>query len=121
MRRWLALLLLVLLPLQFGWAAVADYCSHALGTEQGHLGHHDHAVHGHAPVADDAGDAGSGNDAAATHVDCGHCHGHWFGVLALATALVPQAPADAPPALGPAPPADHAPAQPERPQWRRLA
>ena len=42
MRRWLAILLLVCLPLQFSWAAVADYCMHESGETADHVGHHDH-------------------------------------------------------------------------------
>nr|ART41037.1 L611 [uncultured bacterium] len=42
MRRWLSILLLVFLPFQFSWAAVAGYCQHETGAAAQHFGHHDH-------------------------------------------------------------------------------
>ena len=42
MRRWLATLLLVLLPFQFSWAAVGGYCQHETGAAAKHFGHHNH-------------------------------------------------------------------------------
>ncbi|NCV41106.1 MAG: hypothetical protein EBW11_11190 [Betaproteobacteria bacterium] len=40
MRKFLAIFLLVLLPLQFSWAAVAGYCQHEAGVTANHPGHH---------------------------------------------------------------------------------
>lgn len=141
MRRWFSLLLLlVLLPLQFSWAAVAAYCQHEEGhgspaivqpaqpQAAEHVAFHEHAHDLSVPdVADDAaaeapGDGGS-QPGASMDVDCGHghCHGH-------CTAIPPQH--DTLPgrmvATSHGTPADerggvHAPAQPERPQWPRLA
>jgi hypothetical protein len=48
MRRWLAILMLALLPLQFGWAAVAVYCGHESDPQAQHLGHHEHQHTGQA-------------------------------------------------------------------------
>lgn len=43
MRRCLAILLLVFLPLQFSWAAAAGYCQHQKESPQAtHPGHHSH-------------------------------------------------------------------------------
>jgi hypothetical protein len=42
MRRWLTILLLVVLPLQFSWAAAASYCQHDEDASTQHVGHHDH-------------------------------------------------------------------------------
>ena len=42
MRKWLAIVLLVFLPLQFSWAAVASYCQHETGAAAKHFGHHAH-------------------------------------------------------------------------------
>lgn len=42
MRRWFFVLLLVLMPLQFSWAALATYCEHESGAQAQHLGHHEH-------------------------------------------------------------------------------
>ena len=42
MRRWLSILLLVFLPFQFSWAAVAGYCQHEADAASQHFGHHEH-------------------------------------------------------------------------------
>lgn len=42
MYRWSAILLLVFLPFQFTWAALASYCQHETGAAAQHFGHHDH-------------------------------------------------------------------------------
>jgi hypothetical protein len=137
-RRWFSLfLLLVLMPLQFSWAAVAAYCLHEEGhgsragvVRQGqpqaaeHVAFHEHAHDLSADsAADEApGDAGS-QAGASMDVDCGHghCHGH-------CTAIPPQhdrLPGRTMAASHGTPPDEHggvhAPAQPERPQWPRLA
>ena len=39
MRRWIAIFILIL-PLQFSWAAVASYCQHA--SQRTAIGHHEH-------------------------------------------------------------------------------
>ncbi|MET0348992.1 MAG: cation efflux protein, CzcI family [Rhizobacter sp.] len=43
MRRLLTILLLLVLPLQFSWAAAAAYCQHERAADAaGHVGHHEH-------------------------------------------------------------------------------
>ena len=42
MKRYLAIFLLVLLPLQFSWAAMAGYCEHETTVTAKHQGHHSH-------------------------------------------------------------------------------
>ncbi|APW42220.1 cation efflux protein, CzcI family [Rhodoferax saidenbachensis] len=68
MRRWLALLILVLLPLQLTWAATSAYCQHEAGSMGQHVGHH---VHKHSNPADDASGTVKANIGDA---DCGTCH-----------------------------------------------
>lgn len=123
MRRWLAVLMMVLLPLQFSWAAVANYCGHETGAAAEHVGHHDHASHDHGADLADKGDSASadGSSNPAPGIDCGHCHGYCVGMLDLPSSLEPLSLGDAPPSLGNAPDAEHVPAQPERPQWASLA
>lgn len=123
MRRWLAILLLVFLPIQFSWAAVASYCGHETGAAAGHIGHHDHAGHGHAKQDADPGHPGKadGKSAGASSIDCGHCHGYCAGMVAIVAPLAAQSLASVPPSLGDTPRAEHLPAQPERPQWAALA
>lgn len=120
MRRWLAILLLVLLPLQFSWAGVAGYCMHESGAAADHLGHHDHADHPHGASVSDKAKSDSSPSTAAD-LDCSHCHGHCAGMLDIPVGLKAHALGSAPPRLAEAPSADHLPAQPERPQWAYLA
>jgi len=47
MKKFLAIFLLVLLPLQFSWAAMASYCEHETSVTATHPGHH---THDHASV-----------------------------------------------------------------------
>lgn len=123
MRRWLAVLLLVFLPLQFSWAAVANYCAHETGAAASHVGHHDHAGHSHASkVADpDHKGAADGKASNAPNLDCGHCHGTCAAMVDVVASFEAEALASAPLSLGAAPSAKHMPAQPERPQWAVLA
>ena len=93
MRRWCAIFLLCLLPLQFSWAAVAAYCGHEVAPQSQHFGHHAH-VHEHADAARDAA-SDAASDAAPdaqvniqavdleervdlslgiNHLDCAQCH-----------------------------------------------
>jgi hypothetical protein len=123
MRRWLAILLLVVLPTQMSWAAVAAYCAHESGAAADHVGHHDHAAHAHASSPLDAPDASS-NDvdtASGADADCGHCHGQITGMLWSEENPALKRPPSAPGAAVEFPCAAHAAAQPERPQWRPLA
>ena len=71
MRRFLLILLLALLPLQFSWAAVAGYCQHETGPAAKHFGHHAHQ-HGKA----DAEGAKDVKTKALLTVDgdCSFCH-----------------------------------------------
>lgn len=122
-RRWLVLLLLVITPLQFSWAAVASYCGHEVDGTATHFGHHEaHAHEAQALEASvDAGDkaAASGD---ALDLDCGHCHGQGLGMFALFSGT-PAAAFDAAPPREAAETRTAAPvlAPPERPQWRVLA
>lgn len=78
MRRWLSLLLLLILPLQFSLAAAAAYCQHEQAPDARHFGHHVH-VHeaadagAHPATAQPAQDHGKTAPASADN-DCGICH-----------------------------------------------
>lgn len=82
-RKTVALVLILLLPLQWGWAMAASYCGHEATATHAHFGHHDHA-HGDAappsladdPTGDDTADTGA-------HADCGTCQ------LSSASAVMP--------------------------------
>lgn len=126
MHRWLLTILLVLLPLQFVWAAAAPYCGHEQSSDAQHVGHHAH-VHRtsksevlgaeHSLVTSDAGttlDNELDNDCAF----CQHsaCKSVIFEVSSLADIArsAVQSPTDA---ARPMPEPDHI----ERPNWSRLS
>ncbi|MDT7838492.1 hypothetical protein [Aquabacterium sp. OR-4] len=151
MRRWFAILLLALLPLQFSWAAVAAYCSHEATPQGPHIGHHEHHHEHHHELQPDlrldasAGalaDAASGSPAAShgaasegtaagaasdaatlpgLDLDCGHCHGASAGLPAPAGAWLPGALGSRPPPPVAGALPCPAPVPPERPQWPPLA
>lgn len=123
MRRWFAIVLMLLLPLQFSWAAVANYCGHETSAVADHVGHHGHASHDHGGKVAEMGDSAKtdGSSSPASGIDCGHCHGYCVGMFDLPSSLQPLLLGTAPPHLGAAPAAEHVPAQPERPQWASLA
>jgi hypothetical protein len=122
-RRFLVIVLLALLPVQFTWSAVAAHCGHEAEASQlgtGHVSHDEHQHHGKADVGG-AEDAGTDQAAGGIDFDCGHCHGHFTGMLTVSSGL-PSALANEPPGVT----ADEASAayastRPERPQWSRLA
>ncbi|MDZ7590846.1 MAG: hypothetical protein U5L05_09170 [Rubrivivax sp.] len=129
-RRFLAIFLLALLPIQFSWAAVASYCAHELQADAAHFGHHEHE-HQHpgdaGPAIDAVADAVADTDAqgdsapGAVDLDCGHCHGT-CGVMVTVPPGLPGTLSSVPPSatLDEAGGA-HAPTRPERPQWLPLA
>lgn len=120
MRRWFAVLLLALLPLQFSWAAVTAYCEHESEAQSQHLGHHEHSHAGSAGIDNGSQPAGQ-EGPAAPDVDCGHCHGSCCSMPALAGALVPPALSSRPVALVEGSVRTVAQNPPERPQWLRFA
>ncbi|MEO3713749.1 hypothetical protein [Roseateles flavus] len=73
MRRYIVLVMLIVLPLQFCWAAAAIYCSHESATSVTHFGHH-----GHQHQAGSQGEAGATVKAKVGSLvldeDCSVCH-----------------------------------------------
>lgn len=120
MRRWLITFLIVLLPAQFSWAAVAVYCTHESGTQSEHIGHHDHALH-----ANDRVEAGPQLDPDGVpdsmDLDCGHCHGQCAAMLNGFDTLIGASLVAHPVAESATPWPAPAPTPPERPQWADLA
>lgn len=114
MRRWFAILLLVLMPLQSLWAAAAPYCAHEESPKAMHLGHHTHEHQ--QSQADDGTSKGS----PATHADCHVCHGGAAVAMgAIGTLDQPTVGGDAPRLVSLIRTAPVT--QPERPNWARLA
>lgn len=93
MRRWLLVFLVVLLPMQLSWAAVASYCQHESdsATTSQHVGHHEHQHEADAAsAATDLPDT-SANPMTATgavDVDCGTCHAGCCTVMLQSPMLV---------------------------------
>ena len=115
MRRWFLVLMLVLLPLQFSWAAAGAYCQHQQPHAAQHVGHH---FHKHTPSnLEENKSEGAGM----IESDCGVCHAG--GSLAFQTGnLLPALSTDFLRGLGASlvPPA-HFQDLPDRPQWLPLA
>lgn len=120
MRRWFAILMLVLLPFQFTWAAVASYCGHERGVAAQHFGHHEHQHHADSGAAQADGD-GSGKTLGGNDFDCANCHGSCSGIVSPLTGLMSLDVATQPAMLaaGLVRTLVHSP--PERPQWAPLA
>lgn len=72
MRRWVVLLLVFLLPIQSGWAAISAVCADAYEAGASHLGHHVHADAQPAAPAD--------QDPDEPHFECRTCLGVGAGV-----------------------------------------
>ncbi len=120
MRRWLAIFLLVLLPFQFSWAAVAAYCGHESGTQAQHFGHHEHQHADHAKGVKHADPSGKGGSSV-LDFDCGHCHSTCCSLPAMIGAPVSPLLAAEPLAPVHGPVRTLAQNPPERPQWLRFA
>lgn len=137
MKRFLAILLIALLPLQSGWASVAALsmlCGPAGGDasigQMLHGGHHEHAAHHdhHAHHAADAASALPGDCQEPVQANDGHdgscanCHASCCTLTSTAPALPAPVPgADAPVAATAVFPPSPAQQRPERPKWAGLA
>jgi len=73
MRRWIAILLMIVLPLQLSWAVAASYCQDEQGMGVQHFGHHAHLNH---DVVDAGQNLAKGQQQAES--DCG-CAGQLCG------------------------------------------
>lgn len=112
MRRWLAIFLLVFLPLQASWAAVTGYCQHESGAAAQHFGHHEHKHH-----SDDGGSTDAKVLSGGIDSDCAACHA---GCVCALTGIA-QFPVVLPAFEGnlwrPSIPSSPPTAVPERPNW----
>jgi hypothetical protein len=81
MTRWLLLVLMMLLPAQFSWAAAAPYCAHERNPTSFHVGHHAHvhevsSAEAHPTASESDNDTSKSSLVSATdHGDCHYCHG----------------------------------------------
>ena len=124
MRRRLLIFLVVLLPMQLSWAAVASYCQHEsdTATTSQHVGHHEHQHE-----ADDIASA-DGNDASANpattgavDVDCGTCHAGCCTAMLQSLSLVMATLPSETHSLSALRLSSQPASLPERPNWAHLA
>lgn len=116
MKQLVAIILAVLLPLQFAWGAAAAYCQHETAPGVHHFGHHTH-VH-----ADGKHDAKTAGGKLFVDSDCGFCHASPAAMLPDVSAVKPASTlASVPPVLGDIKRASAPQRAPDRPQWPRLA
>ncbi len=67
MKKTLAILLMLVLPMQFAFAVAATYCEGEVATTSKHYGHHEHDI-AQALAKSDTSDNQLG------HAECGVCH-----------------------------------------------
>ncbi|WP_034294243.1 cation efflux protein, CzcI family [Herbaspirillum sp. RV1423] len=70
MRRFFLVILLLLLPLQLSWAAMASYCQNEAIQTRAHFGHHEHTTTPKSVSTKEKVSKG----AADNDVECGFCH-----------------------------------------------
>jgi hypothetical protein len=70
MRRFISVVLIFVLTLQFAWAATARYCDHEYVSGSSHFGHHTHEHLGQST----ANASGNGTQYTGGDMDCGTCH-----------------------------------------------
>lgn len=73
MRRWVSLLLLIMLPLQSNWAALSAFCQHEQGVQAHHIGHHLHQHSDSDEVAEASDPQQSHKHTTSIHGDCSSC------------------------------------------------
>lgn len=121
MRRWLLIFLLVLLPMQLSWAAVASYCQHESGAATQHVGHHEHQHEANTEPSNNADPHTTSKAVGAVDVDCGTCHvGNWSVMLQSLNLVIVKLPSgthSATTLLLSSQPVS----LPERPNWAHLA
>lgn len=73
MKKFLLLLLLTILPIQYAWSMAATYCQHEESkvSKVSHFGHHGHQ---HQAQAGDQSDHDEQGQQSKTHGDCEVCH-----------------------------------------------
>ncbi len=89
MRKLIAILVICILPIQWSFAAVAEYCQHEVGVAaQNHLGHH---AHEHVDKHVDESQEGKSKKSAMNDVDCpACCHSTGATIFTLSAATIPR-------------------------------
>jgi len=117
MKRYLVIFLLVLLPLQFSWAAMVSYCQHESGVAAKHPGHH---THDHASADHQESGKNSSQSVGMDH-DCATCHMGCSAALVSDLGKTTVAASNDHPLHLQVIPSQLSRERPERPQWPVLA
>lgn len=121
MRRWFAIFLLALLPLQFSWAAVVGLCDHKAGQQTQQGDHHENRQADLGSMGSDGEAANQDGQAIDACNGCEHCHGICCCMPASVHRLTARVVAVPSAVLVPGVLRTLAAAPPERPQWLRFA
>ena len=119
MRRFVLLFLMLILPLQWSWAAVASVCRHETGSAAQYLGHHDHE---HAAVLNDTtADTTTDTDGVNVWFDADCCSYHGLSLAGQISVPAAHAVCNGSVLLGYSAHSkpDHVPDQPQRPPLPR--
>jgi hypothetical protein len=123
MRRFVAILLLLVLSVQFSWAAAASYCEHEKDATPQHIGHHEHEHSQAEPEVDkspvDAPDEDGSNKATGAHADCAYCHLSAAKNFSTSTMALPRGAASSPALAATVAVESHLLDRIERPKWHR--
>jgi len=123
MRRFVAILLLMVLSVQFSWAAAAGYCEHEQDATPQHIGHHEHQHPQGESVVDklpvDAPDEDGSKKPAGGHADCAYCHLSAAKNFSTLTMALPRSDASSPALTAAVAVESHLLDRIERPKWHR--
>lgn len=117
MRRFLMIFLLVLMPLQLSWAAMASYCQHESGVAAKHVGHHEHQH----KAQSDQPDEGKTKSLGTIDGDCGFCHASCATIVSALPNIPPLSIATVSFGWPPDSLVSAILSRPERPNWAALA
>ena len=112
-RRLFVILLMIVLPVQFAFAAASGYCGHESGSAARHIGHHVHQHAGQSQVKETKA-------ASLSHADCEMCH-FGFSVPSVEVQMAAHVPPGQDVFGDPVEHPSHIPALPERPDRSRAA
>lgn len=117
-KKLLFIFMLVLLPLQVSWAAVAVYCQHEQG-QSAHFGHHNHEHQ--AQLNDQSTDSSDKEKLSPVDSDCVVCH--LFAQQSFLNSLPTVTPPKGEAHLSPLPAyySSHIPDGPQKPDWQLVA
>jgi hypothetical protein len=117
MKKYLAIFLLALLPLQFSWAAVVGYCQHETSVTAKHPGHHTHEHQS----ADHQESSKKTSPSASMDHDCVTCHLSCTAALTTNLNTTPLATSDSHQLYVQSSLSQLSRERPERPKWTLLA